>query len=110
VSQKFPTHKQFKDQIRAELKAEYPEVAKQQPDLLEDTVALQTDEGAWLRHLGNLIRKGVPAEQPVLDTLHPRQLDALRSVYAPFESLTWYIPARFRTHKGLEPLASASPR
>ena len=106
MSQAFPTHKQFIAQVRGKLKAEYPEIAEQEPECLEDCVTLNTDEGTWLRHLGDLIKKGVPAEQQVLDTLHPRQLDALRSVYAPFESLNWYVPARFRTHKGLDPIPS----
>lgn len=104
MSQAFPTHKQYIAQIRAQLKAEYPEVSAEQPDLLEGCVAIQTDEGTWLQHLGHLIKQGVTAEQQVLDTLHPRQLDALKSVYAPYGSLDRYIPARFRTYRGLDPI------
>lgn len=103
MSQQFPTHKQFIAQTRARLRSEYPDAAQKERELLEDCVALNTDEGAWLRHLGDLIKGGVKGELQVLDTLTDRQLDALKSVYAPYESLSWYVPAEHRLYGGTDP-------
>lgn len=104
MSKAFPTHKQFIAETRARLRAEYPDAAKNERGLLEDCVAMNTDTGAWLRHLGDLITKGVKAEVPVLDTLTADQLYSLRKIYAPLGALDWYIPARMRTHVGLDPI------
>lgn len=104
MSQQFPTYRQFVAQVRDRLKREYPTAAKQERAMFEDCVKMQTEETLWLNHLACKIDAGTKPELQVLDTLTPDQLYNLRKHYAPRGSLDFYIPAKMRTYKGLDPL------
>jgi hypothetical protein len=99
MSQAFPTHRQFIEQVSARMKVEYPD---ERGEGLNDCIKMQSTEEIWLTFLGKLIKDGVAAEQPVLDTLNRDQLYNLKKHYAPFESLQWYIPREFRNHKSYD--------
>lgn len=106
MSQAFPTYIQFRDQIRRDVVADYPEAEKW---AIDDTVTVLTDEQIWLEHLGKLVKQGVEAEVQVLDGLNVNQLYNLRKHYAPVGALDWYIPARFRvTKKPVAPVEKPS--
>jgi hypothetical protein len=105
MSHTFPTHKQFTRQVRARLNAEYPD---ERGAGLNECVQMQTTEEIWLTHLGKLIKGGVQAELPVLDTLTKDQLYNLTKHYAPFESLRWYVPREFRNHDSYDPVSKVA--
>jgi hypothetical protein len=101
MSQIFPTHRQFEARVRTRIRTEYPDADRES---VESCVQMQASVAQWLRHLGNLIEQGVKPESRVLDTLAPGQLYDLTQTFAPRESLRWYIPAIYRTHRGLDPV------
>ncbi len=97
MSHLFPTQKQMVRQVTDRLRKEHPETYRNQPALFRECVAMQTDEGSWLRYLGDQIRAGVAPYLPALDAMADPQLRALREVYAPPGALDWYIPRELRT-------------
>lgn len=101
MSQTFPTHRQFEAQVRTRIRTEYPDADRKS---VESCVQMQASVAQWLRHLGNLIEQGAKPELRVLDALTPGQLYDLTQTFAPRESLSWYIPAIYRTHRGLDPI------
>ncbi len=96
MSQSFPTYRQFKAQVRARVRSEYPQADRES---VEACVAMQTQVPEWLSHLGKLIERGTHAELQVLDTLTPAQLHDLKMHIAPRDSLGWYIPAIYRSRR-----------
>lgn len=94
MSQRFPTYKQFKSQVRGRIRAEYPDADRES---VEACVQMQTEVSTWLRHLGRLIEQGARPESQVLNTLTPDQLYTLKTHLAPRCSLDWYIPLIYRS-------------